>query len=627
MLLRDYLNEFELDWAQAAVRSELISGQKLKGARVLIAGIQEELQKAIAWSFLAWNDKNRASIAVEAADCRNGELQITQKYSETEFEPVEADYVILTGFCSRTVFSSALERMEYIRKFAELTKAVSENGCKRVLLLSDGRVYGKLSQGFAASEYEAGKTDSCAEGYEEQYFLQTLESCFAECMRKKNIGFNVLRTGFIYGPCIPMMQHSVAELARKTAAGETISMELSQNKTSYICIHDVLTAIQFVLVQCPKNKIFNAAGLKSTLSDGEIAMLLYQNFPNQCQVTMTSQISDQKSDASYENTTGIWLNTQLLEHYGFRPAVSLEDGLIILVKCLQNTGEVFIFDNTYLGKLEKVQQILLGYLLEIDRICKKHNIKYFLAGGTLLGAIRHHGFIPWDDDADVMMLREDYDKFQRVVQDELPENIFMQIPQTEKGNYNPFTKLRINNTMFATEFTGHFLDMHNGIFFDVLSHDKTGNHKWSQKLHLMLTMLTRSVVFNKWGDTDIKGGGAHPIICKIVDHVKYLIPMPFALWAQNCSLEFFSKRKSEYLYDGMGRNLKRGSFPAKWLEEAAYVEFEGYQFPVPKEYDKYLTYLYGDYMQMIPVSQRRTSHSIVLMDLGMYSGYKEKQEN
>jgi lipopolysaccharide cholinephosphotransferase len=221
-----------------------------------------------------------------------------------------------------------------------------------------------------------------------------------------------------------------------------------------------------------------------------------------------------------------------------------------------------------------------------------------------------------------MMLREDYDKFQQVVQQELPGNIFMQIPSTEKGNYNPFTKLRINNTMFATEFTGHFMDMHNGIFFDVLSHDRTGRHKWSQKLHLMATMLTRSVVFNKWGDTDIKGGGAHPVICKIVDHVKYLIPMKLALRAQNFCLEFFKNKDTGYLYDGMGRNLKRGSFPAEWLDEVVYVDFEGYQFPVPKEYDKYLTYLYGDYMQMIPVSQRRTSHSIVLMDLGEYSDFR-----
>ena len=282
----------------------------------------------------------------------------------------------------------------------------------------------------------------------------------------------------------------------------------------------------------------------------------------------------------------------------------------------------FSMDTPFIELPKKVQEILLGYLLEIDRICRKYDIRYFLAGGTLLGAIRHHGFIPWDDDADVMMLREDYDRFMQVVQKELPENIFVQVPETEKGNHNPFTKLRINDTMFATEFTGHFMDMHNGIFFDVLAHDQTGNHRWSQKLHLMLTMLSRSIVFNKWGNTDIKSGGNHPVICRIVDHVKYLIPMPFAEWAQKKALTFFQNRNTDYLYDGMGRNLKRGAFPKSWLMETVYVDFEGYKFPVPKEYDQYLTWLYGDYMQMIPVSARRTSHSIVLTDLGAYGDFK-----
>lgn len=632
MLLRDYLNEFELDWAQAPVRSELIPKAALKGAKILLIGEQAELQKAIAWSFFAWNDSDRSGIRVQSASLENGALKAEIAEAEHEmFRPEEADYVILTGFCCREASLDAAEAISSLKHFRELLEAVSALQCRRVLLLSDGRVYGKLGPGFAASEYEAGKTDPCGPGYEAQYFLQAMESMLAAFAREKRFAFQILRTGMMYGACIPVMEHMAAQLARKTAFGEPFQLMLSQEKTSYISIHDVLTAIQFVLTKCPENKIFNVSGLASNASAGELAILLYQNFPEQCRVTMHSQAaeksdterpSEKKQMAISSEGSGIWLNTQLLEHYGFVPQVSLEDGLIILVKSLQDTGEVFLFDNTYLGKLEKVQKILLGYLLEIDRICKKHDIKYFLAGGTLLGAIRHHGFIPWDDDADVMMLREDYDKFQQVVQKELPGNIFMQIPETEKGNYNPFTKLRINNTMFATEFTGHFMEMHNGIFFDVLSHDRTGRHKWSQKLHLMATMLTRSVVFNKWGNTDIKGGGAHPVICKIVDYVKYLIPMRLALWAQNHALTFFKNKDTGYLYDGMGRNLKRGAFPANWLSEAVYVDFEGYQFPVPKEYDKYLTYLYGDYMQMIPVSQRRTSHSIVLMDLGEYSDYR-----
>ena len=261
--------------------------------------------------------------------------------------------------------------------------------------------------------------------------------------------------------------------------------------------------------------------------------------------------------------------------------------------------------------------------MEIDRICKKHNINYFLAGGTLLGAIRHKGFIPWDDDADVMMLREDYDKFIKIVQSELPSNLFLQLPSTEKINHQVFAKIRINNTLFSTKFTGQFLDMHNGIFIDILAQDKTGKSKLSQKMHIYATLLTRSMVFNKWGKTDIKTGGRFPIMCKLLNMAKNILPMNFLEFIQNkVILLHKNNKKSKYLYDGMGRNLRRGAFPQEWLKDVIYVDFEGRKFPVPKEYDKYLTYLYGDYMQMIPVSQRKLSHSIVLMDLGEYVNFK-----
>lgn len=608
-MLRDFLNEFQLDWATAPLRSSLIPGEKLNGKRILILGGEDSLRQALLWSFFAWNERKGVSLKAEAFG-RGEEIP--------EESLKEADYLIFPGFCSRKVPQDVLEVVEWLENWEKLLEKAGAATKARLLLLSDGRVFGKLGRGFAASEYEEGQTDPLDGQYSSQYAMQAAEGFFLSWAKEKRWDFNILRTGWVYGAQIATLDHPLSRLARLTAEKKEEEIPILSDQDSYLSIHDLLTAVQFVLTCCPCGKVFHVSGRDSDATAGELALILHRNFPELCRLNLVS-------GEAGENR-GILLNTQLLTHYGFTPSVNLEDGLIILVKSLQNTGEVFIFDNTYLGKLEKVHEILLAYLLEIDRICRKHNIKYFLAGGTLLGAIRHKGFIPWDDDADVMMLREDYDRFLEVVREELPENVFLQLPWTEKGNHNPFTKLRIDNTLFATEFTGHFMEMHNGIFFDVLSHDKTGNHPWSQKLHLMITMLTRSIVFNKWGNTDIKGGGAHPLICKFVDKAKYLIPMRFAEWAQNKALTFFKNRKSDYLYDGMGRNLNRGAFPKKWLEEAVYVDFEGYRFPVPKEYDQYLTYLYGDYMQMIPVSQRRTSHSIVVMDLGAYSDFHLREE-
>ncbi len=609
--LRDRLNEFQLDWAQAAVRSKYLNEESFRGKKILLIGEKSSLTKAVAWSFEAWNDNYSVGLSVTHMSM-DGAIK---HYAGPDFSPEEADYVILTGYCCREVSFTVEEEIEYLAHFFEVAQTAAGYAREKILLLSDGRVYGRLPHGFAASEYEAGETDPCGQGFETQYFLQALESIVVSCARDAHIKYHILRTGLILGAYIDVMEHNAYRLARMVAEGREDTLEFSAEQSSYVNIHDVLTAIQFMLATCESNKIFNVIGKASNASRSEMVTRLYRNFPDQCRIGL--RWSEKK-----DGETGILLNPQLISRNKFSSKVSLEDGLIMLVKSMQQQKGTFIFDNTYLGKLTAVQQLLLGYLLEIDRICKKHGIKYFLAGGTLLGAIRHHGFIPWDDDADVMMLREDYDHFMEIVQDEVPDNIFLQIPSTEEGNHNAFAKLRINNTMFSTLFTAKFLDMHNGIFFDILAHDKTANHKWSQKLHLYGTILGRALVFRKWGNTNIISGGKHPHVCAVLNRIKRFIPMSWAEWLQARMLRLFQHRKSEYLYDGMGRNLKRGPFPKAWLDEAVYVDFEGYKFPVPKEYDKYLTWLYGDYMQMLPVSERQTSHSIVVTDLGEYSHYR-----
>lgn len=264
----------------------------------------------------------------------------------------------------------------------------------------------------------------------------------------------------------------------------------------------------------------------------------------------------------------------------------------------------------------------LAYLLEVDRICKKHRIKYFLGGGTLLGAIRHNGFIPWDDDADIMMLREDYDRFAEVAQQELPAGMTFQSGKTDKNCFYEFNKLRVENTIFATELAKNHTDINVGIAFDIFCHDKTANSRLGQKLHLAATLFTRALVLNKWNHRKADNGSR--VQSAVTNFFVRLLPLRFSYFLMNHTISFFKRKKNaKYLYDGMGRNVYNGCFSADILSEVTTHDFEGYQLPVPKKFDEYLTFLYGDYMEKAPLSTRLGCHEILLCDIGKYDNLNE----
>lgn len=305
--------------------------------------------------------------------------------------------------------------------------------------------------------------------------------------------------------------------------------------------------------------------------------------------------------------------------------IPIKDAVELTLAGVDSPNEMFVFSDAQTHEFKTVQAIVFGILKTIDKVCKDHNIEYFLAGGTLLGAIRHGGFIPWDYDGDVMMTRENYEKFIVVAQDSLPDSLFLQTPKSDKDNHF-YTKVRLNGTVFSTEFTQKFKDLHQGIFVDIFAHDKTAAGKTGQKIHRDLTILARSLVFNKWGGTKVKGAeqdGSNKIIRGIATVVKTVLPMKALERFQFFIIKLYRKnKKTKYLYDGMGQNLRRGAFLKSWLDEAIDWDFEGYRFPVPKEYKKYLTWLYGDYEELIPCSERHISHDITKLDLGKYEDFK-----
>ncbi len=257
-------------------------------------------------------------------------------------------------------------------------------------------------------------------------------------------------------------------------------------------------------------------------------------------------------------------------------------------------------------------------LIHFDRYCREHHIQYFLGGGTLLGAVRHQGFIPWDDDIDVMMTGENYKKLQKhLLRNNTDERFFFQTPQTGKSYHDHMIKLRLKHTIFATTTNLKFPEMEKGFFIDIFSHNKTSENVKVHKLHVFLTKLARSMVYHKWMGTPMQYYGKHVTICRFVTMLISVLPISLLERFRDCIITWFDHTNSHVLYDGYGEHLEHGFFDEEILQESRQALFEKHLFPVPVRYDEYLRFSYGDhYMELPPEDERIPHHDIAQIDFG-----------
>lgn len=619
MEINKVLGQYELDWACHVASHKEYPYNKLKNKNVYIAGSQEFFPRAVLYSLFGLNDLQKLNIKItligESTSVLNDIFPALLKRDDFTFRLAEdidkikdeADYFIYTGCCSKAVERTPLFFMDEVNRIKQSLDFAGKIKAKSFILFSDYRVYGKVDRGVYISENEYGTLDiTKGSGYDAE-LLQTLEALTGIYSKKHGYSYTILRSGIMLGAGAGFDNNLFYDLFLAVAEGKEFELVRSQKKYSFTYINDFLNALFWAMVKLPENAKYNVVSKDSTISTGMLAEKIYDLYPEQCKIKLV----DMGKDPNF----GVAMNCQLLPLNGFEPEVTMDDIIQLMVTIYKN-NDMFLYQGSHQGKLENIQRILLGYLLDVDRICKNHKIKYFLGGGTLLGAIRHNGFIPWDDDADIMMLREDYDKFLKVAQSELPPTLFLQTSYTDKHCHYPFAKIRINDTMYATYYSKSHTGMNNGLAFDIFSHDQTANSKLGRKLHLQFTLLVRSMIFNKWNKRKTDNG--HKVQSFFANILKAITPIPVSEWMQYKLFNMFNKSDSKYLYDGMGRNIYKGDFPKYYLDEAIEWEFEGYKFPVPKEYDKYLRYLYGDYTQLVLPWQRQTCHDIMVMDLGQY---------
>lgn len=234
--------------------------------------------------------------------------------------------------------------------------------------------------------------------------------------------------------------------------------------------------------------------------------------------------------------------------------------------------------------LRQSQLVMLRMLKIFDHLCTRHGIAYFLIGGTLLGAIRHKGFIPWDDDLDIGMTRKDYEKFIAVAASELPNDIYFQNSQTDKHYphvMNVDARLRDKYSSYKRQ-NGKSNPWHEGLQIDIFVHDRA----FPPNNYCCAVM---NIAINKLGSDSKRAA-----ILKAIDKRS---PFPL-VYASNFMKTISRARSCTYITEKECATLIR------W-------QFEDMQALIPQAYHSYLTRQYGDYMQLPPADKRVSNHKVI----------------
>jgi len=271
------------------------------------------------------------------------------------------------------------------------------------------------------------------------------------------------------------------------------------------------------------------------------------------------------------------------------------------------------------AKMKRIWAVLLDMYLSFAEVCEKHGLKFFLIGGSLLGAIRHNGFIPWDDDLDVGMMRDDYEKFLSLANEQFSDPLFLQTPYTDPGYYVTWAKIRNTQTTGITLYTNH-RRFNQGLFLDIFPIDYVDISNMEKDYQEIYSHAKRCGAFMRQGSKYLNELQKQEAIIYHTDN-------PLHEWEMVQKVASNPNYKgSSYLANAVftGYGWEKMVHPTSGYETVEKHVFEGLDVFIPSGYHELLSIQFGDYMTFPPMEQRGIRHSFVIFDPDKpYTDYTE----
>ena len=269
--------------------------------------------------------------------------------------------------------------------------------------------------------------------------------------------------------------------------------------------------------------------------------------------------------------------------------------------------------------MRDTQQIALEILHTVAQICEERNLRYYLVYGTLIGAVRHHGFIPWDDDVDIMMPRPDYDKLLEYLEDHIGEYPHLQVFNRKTCPDYPYMITRISDDRYEIRMENE-KPFGMGVFIDIYPYDGRGNEQREAIRFGMKGDRLSSLCYQASRDHFAIETTTSPLR-KMIKYPVYLLCRRLGKERFQDSLEKLARVRPYDLSTYVGCVIwlswgVKDMYLRKWFDAYTYMPFEQYRFRVPAAYDKILRHTYGDYMQLPPEEDRVGHH--------YYKAYKKQ---